>query len=127
MAQPLPPPVGPQEVGVHGHTTVEHEEESGVGHSTATRLVDRDPPASKGLHHHQLILRQNRIVHPHTAHLRGGREGRGSNSTHLPSGTDTANEENSLTSETSQKGYFAKGLLCDSVVCSVTNVLFYCF
>lgn len=76
MAELLPPPVGPQEVIVHGHTTVEHEEESGAGHSTATCLVDRDPQAAKGLHHHQLVFGQNRVVHPHTAHLRrGGREG----------------------------------------------------
>lgn len=111
MAELLPPPVGPQEVIVHGHTTVEHEEESGAGHSTATCLVDRDPQAAKGLHHHQLVFGQNRVVHPHTAHLRrGGEGGKGSNSTHSPSGTDTANEENSLTSETSQKGVYT--VLC---------------
>ena len=56
MPQPLSPPAAPQEVGVHGHT-VEHEEESGAGHSTMAGLVDWDPQAAKGLHHLQLILR----------------------------------------------------------------------
>ena len=45
MPQPLPTPVGPQEVGIHGHITVEHEEESGVVHSCSRTvgLVDWDP------------------------------------------------------------------------------------
>ena len=72
MSQPFPPPVGLQEVGVHGHITVEHEEESGAGDGTVAGLVDEDPQAAKGLHHQQLTLGQNRVVHPHTAHLGEG-------------------------------------------------------
>ena len=51
MSQALPPPVGLQEVGVHGHTAVEHEKEGGAGDGTAAGLVDRDPQEAKGLHY----------------------------------------------------------------------------